>query len=58
MARIGPDTLSDEALKEKLAAFDNVPLFMKALPDAVDAEQDPTYTALQSLVHGGTPDGG
>ena len=42
-------------IEEKLAAFDNVPLFMKSLPD--DAADDVAISALQSLAYEGTPDG-
>ena len=42
-------------IEEKLAAFDNVPLFMKTLPD--EDRDDIALTALQSLVYEGTPDG-
>ncbi len=42
-------------LEEKLAAFDNVPLFMKALPE--DGSEDVAILALQALAHEGTPDG-
>ena len=41
---------------ETLAAFESVPLFMKSLPE--DDNQDPTLSALQSLIYEGTPDGG
>ncbi|RPD67088.1 40S ribosomal protein S7 [Lentinus tigrinus ALCF2SS1-7] len=41
-------------LDEKLAAFDNVPLFMKSLPE--DSSEDVALSALQALVHEGTPD--
>ena len=42
-------------LEEKLAEFDNVPLFMKSLPE--DASDDVAIAALQALAHDGTPDG-
>ena len=42
-------------LDDKLAAFDNVPLFMKSLPE--DALDNPVVNALQSLAYDGTPDG-
>ena len=41
---------------EKLAEFDSVPLFMRSLPE--DGKGDGALSALQSLVHDGTPDGG
>jgi hypothetical protein len=41
---------------EALAAFESIPLFMKALPE--DDIQNPTLSALQSLIYEGTPDGG
>ncbi|TFK94731.1 40S ribosomal protein S7 [Polyporus arcularius HHB13444] len=41
-------------LDEKLAAFDNVPLFMKSLPE--DSTDDVAISALQSLAYEGTPD--
>lgn len=43
------------SVEDKLASFDNVPLFMKSLPD--DAAENSVIEALQSLVHEGTPDG-
>lgn len=39
-----------------LADFDNVPLFMKSLPE--EDSDNVALSALQSLVHEGTPDGG
>ena len=42
-------------LEDKLAAFDNVPLFMKSLPE--DPSDDVALSALQALAHEGTPDG-
>ena len=42
--------------EEKLAAFDSVPIFMRSLPE--DPTDDVALSALQSLVHDGTPDGG
>ncbi|KAG6850155.1 hypothetical protein H0H93_000282 [Arthromyces matolae] len=41
-------------LEATLAAFDNIPLFMKSLP--TDDTEDSSLAALQSLVHDGTPD--
>lgn len=43
------------SVEEKLAAFDDAPLFMKSLPD--DALDNPVVSALQSLAYEGTPDG-
>ena len=51
----GPLPLSSEILDSKLAEFDNVPLFMKTLPD--DVTDDPALSALQNLAYEGTPDG-
>ena len=42
---------------EVLAALESVPLFMKSLPDD-DIQNDPTLSALQSLIYEGTSDGG
>ncbi|KAI0719481.1 40S ribosomal protein S7 [Cerioporus squamosus] len=41
-------------LDDRLAAFDNVPLFMKSLPE--DGTEDVAISALQSLAYEGTPD--
>lgn len=41
---------------EKLKEFDSVPLFMRSLPEG-DVD-DTAISALQSLIHEGTPDGG
>lgn len=49
----GPQPASVE---DTLAAFDSVPLFMKSLPQG-DTD-DTVLSALQSLAHEGTPDGG
>lgn len=43
------------ASEANLASLESVPLFMKELPE--DALDDPTLSALQSLVFDGTPDG-
>lgn len=43
------------SIEEKLAAFDDAPLFMKSLPE--DAMDNPAVSALQSLAYEGTPDG-
>ena len=42
--------------EEALAALESIPLFMKSLPE--DDIQNPTLSALQSLIYEGTPDGG
>lgn len=41
---------------EALAAFESIPLFMKSLPED-GIQNDPTLSALQSLIYEGTPDG-
>lgn len=43
--------------EEVLAAFDNVPLFMKSLPEDDTNDPSGTISALQSLAYEGTPDG-
>jgi hypothetical protein len=43
------------SIDEKMAAFDDTPLFMKSLPE--DALDNPVVNALQSLAFEGTPDG-
>lgn len=53
---LGPVPKSRPTDDEALAAFESVPLFMKTLPE--EDIQDPTLSALQSLIHEGTPDGG
>ena len=52
----GPQPAPRPADEEILAGFDNIPLFMKSLPD--EATEDSSITALQSLLYEGTPDGG
>jgi hypothetical protein len=52
MAVIGPEAPSLEA---KLAAFNSVPLFMQQLPEG--ETDDAALSALQALIHDGTPDG-
>lgn len=37
--------------------FDSIPLFMKSLPPASEAENNVALAALQDLVYEGTPDG-
>lgn len=54
-SQVGPQPLSSKETKDKLAAFDSVPLFMKSLPS--EDTDDTVVAALQSLVHEGTPDG-
>ncbi|KAJ7591417.1 hypothetical protein C8J56DRAFT_935471 [Mycena floridula] len=54
-AQVGPQAVSEEVLKNKLAEFDSVPLFMQSLPDEELAD-NPTLAALQSLAYEGTPD--
>lgn len=46
---------AEVSYEEKLAGFDETPLFMKTLPE--DIFENPAVSALQSLVHDGTPDG-
>ena len=46
---------NDTSVEETLASFESIPLFMKSLPE--DAFNDTAISALQSLVHEGTPDG-
>ena len=40
---------------EHLASLESLPLFMSSLPD--DTTDNAALSALQSLVHDGTPDG-
>lgn len=47
---------NEKSAEEKLAELESLPLFMKDLPD--DPSDDPVISALQSLAHEGTPDGG
>lgn len=47
---------NEKSVEEKLAELESLPLFMKDLPD--DPSDDPVISALQSLAHEGTPDGG
>lgn len=44
------------SLDAKFKEFDAVPLFMRTLPD--EDVDDIAISALQSLAHEGTPDGG
>lgn len=53
----GPVPKSRPTEDEVLAALESVPLFMKSLPDD-DIQNDPTLSALQSLIYEGTSDGG
>ena len=43
------------SVNEQLASLESLPLFMNSLPD--DPADNPALSALQSLVHDGTPDG-
>lgn len=54
MAFIGPDEAPREDFDKKMAAVENLPLFMKSLP--TDSTDDVAVQALQSLAHEGTPD--
>ena len=53
---VGPVPKPSKTEDEVLSAFDSIPLFMKSLPE--EDNQDPTLSALQSLIYEGTPDGG
>ena len=53
----GPVPKSRPTEDEALAAFESIPLFMKSLPED-GIQNDPTLSALQSLIYEGTPDGG
>lgn len=53
---IGPQPSAVANVDEALARFDDTPLFMKSLPE--DDTDNVALSALQSLVHEGTPDGG
>ena len=55
-ALTGPVSKPRPTEDEALATFESIPLFMKALPE--DNIQNPTLSALQSLIYEGTPDGG
>ncbi|KAJ2912207.1 hypothetical protein MD484_g8200, partial [Candolleomyces efflorescens] len=50
----GPSEVSKEEIDLKLKAFDDVPLFMKSLPE--DESENATIAALQDLLYEGTPD--
>lgn len=54
-AVFGPEPKPAGSVEQAMSAFDNVPLFMKSLPE--EGLDDPAMSALQSLVHEGTPDG-
>lgn len=54
MALPEPSSLSEEKLKE----YDSVTLFMRSLPEPGELSDDTAISALQSLIHEGTPDGG
>ena len=51
-SKAGPEPIS---IDEKLKEMDNVPLFMRTLPE--DGADNVAFNALQSLAHEGTPDG-
>ncbi|EKM80261.1 hypothetical protein AGABI1DRAFT_99870 [Agaricus bisporus var. burnettii JB137-S8] len=51
---IGPQRSAVANVDEALARFDDTPLFMKSLPE--DDTDNVALSALQSLVHEGTPD--
>ncbi|GJJ07575.1 hypothetical protein Clacol_001778 [Clathrus columnatus] len=51
MASLGPEQRPEKDIME---GFDNIPLFMRSLPDG--AADNVAIDALQSLVHEGTPD--
>ncbi|KAH6915212.1 40S ribosomal protein S7 [Coprinopsis sp. MPI-PUGE-AT-0042] len=53
-APIGPRELTQEEINAKIASFDDVPLFMKSLPE--DDAGNATIAALQDLAYEGTPD--
>lgn len=54
MAFIGPEEAPRVDFDEKMAAVENLPLFMKSLP--AEGTDDVAVQALQSLAHEGTPD--
>lgn len=54
MSSYGPRELTQAEIDEKLASFDNIPLFMKSLPE--DDAENPVIAALQDLAYEGTPD--
>ena len=58
MAAQGPE-LPPDNVQEKMAAMDNVPLFMRSLPsgDKTGADDTIALEALRALIHEGTPDG-
>lgn len=51
---VGPRELTKEELDAKLASLDNIPLFMKSLPE--EESENPMIAALQDLAYEGTPD--
>lgn len=51
----GPKALGQEELQAKLKSMDDVPLFMKSLPE--DDSNNAMIAALQDLAYEGTPDG-
>lgn len=54
--QLGPRSAQTGNIDAVLAEFDNIPLFMKSLPE--DDSENVALSALQSLAHEGTPDGG
>lgn len=53
---LGPQPAPTGNVEEALAGFDDIPLFMKSLPE--DDSENVAISALQSLAYEGTPDGG
>jgi small subunit ribosomal protein S7e len=51
----GPREVTKEEIDSKLKAFDDIPLFMKSLPE--EESENATIAALQDLLYEGTPDG-
>ena len=51
----GPREIGQDELQSKLSSMDNVPLFMKSLPE--DDSENAMIAALQDLAYEGTPDG-
>lgn len=48
----------EPSFEEKMKELDSVPLFMRSLPGPDEHTDDVAVSALQSLAHEGTPDGG
>lgn len=53
MAALPAPVSNEDRLKE----YDSVPLFMRSLPEPGELADDTAISALQALVHEGTPDG-